>query len=94
MFGTIKEDRSFLLIRSPIPPKSLCSEKLLRRRESNPLLILTRKKGQSILLGNNIEIFISAVDGDQVKIGIEAPKDITILRKEYMIRFKKATRKR
>jgi carbon storage regulator len=46
------------------------------------VLILSRKKGQSILIGNNIEIVISAIDGDQVKIGIQAPKDVNILRKE------------
>lgn len=46
------------------------------------MLILSRKKGQSILIGNNIEIVISAIDGDQVKIGIQAPKDVNILRKE------------
>ncbi|MEC0227891.1 carbon storage regulator CsrA [Paenibacillus alba] len=46
------------------------------------MLILSRKKGQSILIGNNIEIFISAIDGDQIKIGIQAPKEINVLRKE------------
>jgi carbon storage regulator len=46
------------------------------------VLILSRKKGQSILIGNNIEIVISAIDGDQVKVGIQAPKDVSILRKE------------
>jgi carbon storage regulator len=46
------------------------------------LLILTRKEGQSILINNNIEILISSIDGEQVKIGIKAPKDIPILRKE------------
>ncbi|NQX70113.1 carbon storage regulator CsrA [Paenibacillus alba] len=46
------------------------------------MLILSRKKGQSILIGNNIEIFVSAIDGDQVKIGIRAPQNINILRKE------------
>ncbi|MCY9660504.1 carbon storage regulator CsrA [Paenibacillus chondroitinus] len=46
------------------------------------MLILTRKKGQSIILNNNIEIVISAIDGDQVKIGISAPKEVSILRKE------------
>ncbi|RAP73933.1 carbon storage regulator CsrA [Paenibacillus montanisoli] len=46
------------------------------------MLILSRKKGQSILLNNNIEIVISAIDGDQVKIGIKAPSDVNILRKE------------
>ncbi|WP_274654193.1 carbon storage regulator CsrA [Paenibacillus humicola] len=46
------------------------------------MLILTRKKGQSIIINNNIEIVISAIDGDQVKIGINAPEEVNILRKE------------
>jgi len=46
------------------------------------VLILTRKKSQSIILNNNIEIIISAIEGDQVKIGINAPKEVSILRKE------------
>lgn len=46
------------------------------------MLILTRKKGQSIIINNNIEIIISAIDGDQVKIGINAPLDVNVLRKE------------
>ncbi|SFT25647.1 carbon storage regulator CsrA [Paenibacillus sp. BC26] len=46
------------------------------------MLILSRKKGQSILLNNDIEIVISSIDGDQVKVGIKAPSDVNILRKE------------
>lgn len=46
------------------------------------MLILTRKIGQSIIIGNDIEIIVSAIDGDQVKIGIQAPKELKILRKE------------
>lgn len=46
------------------------------------MLILTRKKGQSIIINNNIEIVISVIDGEQVKIGINAPKEVSILRKE------------
>lgn len=46
------------------------------------MLVLTRKPGQSIIVNGNIEIIVTAVDGDQVKIGINAPSDIHILRKE------------
>ncbi len=49
------------------------------------MLILTRKKGESIQIGDDIEITISAVNGDQVKIGINAPKNIEIHRKEIYI---------
>ncbi|WP_017211306.1 carbon storage regulator CsrA [Clostridium beijerinckii] len=46
------------------------------------MLIITRKKGESLMIGDDIEIVISKIDDGSVKIGIKAPKDITILRKE------------
>ena len=46
------------------------------------MLILTRKKDESIILDNKIEIKIIALDDGKVKIGIEAPKNIEIHRKE------------
>lgn len=46
------------------------------------MLILSRKAGQSLFVGDNIEITITEVSGDKVKIGINAPKDVQILRKE------------
>ncbi|MGI6050147.1 MAG: carbon storage regulator CsrA [Acetivibrionales bacterium] len=46
------------------------------------MLVLTRKKGQSIMIGNDIEISIIDIQGDQVRIGIDAPKKVTIHRKE------------
>ncbi|MDO3678819.1 carbon storage regulator CsrA [Paenibacillus ehimensis] len=48
------------------------------------MLVLSRKKGQSIMIHDNIEIVISAIEGDQVKIGIKAPSDIKIYRKELI----------
>ncbi len=48
------------------------------------MLVLTRKRGQSILIQNDIEIYISSMDGDSVKIGIKAPDDVVILRKELV----------
>lgn len=48
------------------------------------MLILTRKKGQSIVIGDDIELFISEIDGEQVKIGIRAPSEIKIYRKEVL----------
>ncbi|MBN7573075.1 carbon storage regulator [Clostridium sp. 2-1] len=46
------------------------------------MLIITRKKGESLMIGNDIEIVISKIDDGSVKIGIKAPKDVSILRKE------------
>ncbi|GMX60363.1 carbon storage regulator CsrA [Paenibacillus elgii] len=56
------------------------------------MLILTRKKGQSIVINNNIEIIISAVDGDQIKLGIVAPPEVNILRKEVLLAVQQSNR--
>lgn len=46
------------------------------------MLVLSRKKGESIIIGDNIELKVLGVDGEQVKLGIIAPKTITIHRQE------------
>ena len=46
------------------------------------MLIITRKKGQSIMIGDDIEITISKLEDGSVKLGIDAPKEMTILRKD------------
>lgn len=53
------------------------------------MLVLTRKIGESIQIGEDIEITISAIKGDQVKIGINAPKNIEIHRKEIYMGIQK-----
>lgn len=46
------------------------------------MLILSRKVGETLLINDNIEIKIIEVNGDKVKIGIDAPKNVKVLRKE------------
>ena len=46
------------------------------------MLALARKAGQSIMVGNDIEVTLLEIKGDQVKIGISAPKTVPIYRKE------------
>lgn len=53
------------------------------------MLALTRKKGEALVLNNNIEVTILEVKGDQVKIGIQAPKDVSIYRKEIYLQIQK-----
>lgn len=52
------------------------------------MLVITRKKGESLLIGNDIEIKIVKVDDGSVKIAIDAPKEKTILRKEVYEKVK------
>lgn len=46
------------------------------------MLVLTRKKGESIMIGDTIEVKIIAVEGDQVKLGIDAPRSVKVHRSE------------
>lgn len=46
------------------------------------MLILSRKKGEAIQIGPDIEISITAIQGDQVKIGVNAPQNVEVHRKE------------
>jgi carbon storage regulator len=46
------------------------------------MLVLTRRLGESIIINGNIEVSIEQISGKQIRIGIEAPKDIDIHRKE------------
>lgn len=48
------------------------------------MLVLSRRRGESILINKDIEIFISSVEGESVKIGIRAPAHVEILRKELL----------
>ncbi len=57
------------------------------------MLVVTRKKGESILIGDNIELKITKIDDSSVKIAIEAPRDITILRKEVFEKVKEENKK-
>ncbi len=51
------------------------------------MLALTRRKGEALVINNNIEITILEIRGDQVKIGISAPKEVPIYRKEVYLQI-------
>lgn len=56
------------------------------------MLALSRKANESIMIGNDIEITVLEVKGDQVKIGISAPKSVPIYRKEIYLQIKEANK--
>jgi len=49
------------------------------------MLVLTRKKDQTLLIGDDIEITVLEIQGEQIRIGINAPKSVKIFRKEIFI---------
>lgn len=51
------------------------------------MLALTRRKGESLVINNNVEITVLEIRGDQVKIGISAPKEVPIYRKEVYLQI-------
>ena len=54
------------------------------------MLVLGRKTDESLLVGEDIVITILSIEGDRVKVGINAPRDITILRSEVRERLQRA----
>ncbi len=56
------------------------------------MLALTRKNGESIIIGNDIEITILDVKGEQVKLGISAPKAVPVYRKEIYLQIQEANK--
>jgi len=49
------------------------------------MLVLTRRKGESIILGDDVEVKILELHGSQVKVGIQAPKSLSVHRKEVYL---------
>jgi len=46
------------------------------------MLVLSRKRDESIVIGDNVEIFVVEIRGDKVRLGIKAPKEVTVHRRE------------
>ncbi len=56
------------------------------------MLALSRKKNEAIVINNNIEITILEIKGDQVKIGVSAPKEVPVYRKEVYVQIQEANK--
>lgn len=57
------------------------------------MLILTRRIGESLTIGEDIKITLLGIKGNQVRIGIDAPKDVEVHREEIYDKIKRETRK-
>lgn len=56
------------------------------------MLALSRKKGEALIINNDIEITVLDIKGEQVKIGISAPKEVPVYRKEVYIQIQEANK--
>mgnify|MGYP004632297325 FL=1 len=56
------------------------------------MLALSRKKNESIIIDNNIEVTVLDIKGDQIKLGINAPKSVQVYRKEVYVQIKDANK--
>ena len=56
------------------------------------MLTLSRKKGESLVINNNIEVTVLDIRGDQIKIGIDAPKEIPVYRKEIFLEIQESNK--
>ena len=56
------------------------------------MLALSRKKNEAIIVNNNVEITILEIKGDQVKLGISAPREVPVYRKEVYVQIREANK--
>lgn len=56
------------------------------------MLALSRKKGEALVINHDIEITVLEVKGEQVKLGISAPKEVPVYRKEVYVQIQESTK--
>ena len=55
------------------------------------MLALSRKKNEALIINNNVEITVLEIKGEQVKLGISAPREVPVYRKEVYVQIQEAT---
>lgn len=56
------------------------------------MLALSRKKNEALVINNNVEVTVLEIKGEQVKLGISAPREVPVYRKEVYVQIQSATR--
>lgn len=56
------------------------------------MLALSRKKNEALIINNNVEITVLEIKGEQVKLGISAPREVPVYRKEVYVQIQEATK--
>jgi carbon storage regulator len=57
------------------------------------MLVLTRRSGEGIVIGDEIQIRVLAIDGDRVRLGIDAPQQVSVYREEIYLQIKEENQK-
>ena len=65
--------------------RSLIRPTMDSREATGAMLVLTRKSNQSIMIGDDIEVSVLAIMGEKVRIGIQAPRDVPVFRREVYL---------
>ena len=85
--------RALSVFRSPkglaTEPKGACNQPRSKTTRSISLLILTRRIGETLKIGEDIDVTVLGVQGNQVRIGIKAPKDVAVHREEVFDRIQR-----
>src|SRR4051794_12359976 len=74
-----------------VPPRRFLvfpSQNVIFSERGNPMLVLTRKLNESIIISDNIRVTIVAIDGNKVRLGITAPPDVRVDREEVARRIR------
>jgi carbon storage regulator len=61
-------------------------------QEENAMLVLSRKRGERILIGSNIQLMVVDIRGDKVRLALDAPRDVSIHRQEVYLRIQDESR--
>jgi carbon storage regulator len=67
------------------PAVGVAPGRFLANRKGYRMLVLTRKSNQSIMIGDDVEVSVLSVMGEKVRIGIQAPQEIPVFRKEIYL---------
>jgi carbon storage regulator len=67
-------------------------KKITRTGEETAMLILTRRVGETVIIGNDIDVTVLGVKGNQVRLGVKAPREVSVHREEIYKRIKEEER--